>query len=199
LAVGGLLVERAVARADLQQRPPHCGAHYAHERCVALPACARPCDEHGALTLDQVAAAAEFATPQTDGELARIALGKPPSNIALAARTIVPPTVEGDQALHERRSLSMSWTRGRRELRFSGCLPLEQGAAFEQAIWSIAKDQRAIDKQAGTILEWQQSAADALVTLARCGGADGGVRRSSTTLIVHLSDDHPRCSKVPGR
>src|SRR4029079_6583158 len=44
----------------------------------------------------------------------------------------------------------------------------------------------------GTVLEWQQSAADALVTLARCGGtSDGGVQRSPTTLIVHLSDDHP--------
>ena len=27
--------------------------------------------------------------------------------------------------------------------------------------------------------------------LARCGGADGGPRRSPTTLIVHLSDDAP--------
>ena len=44
----------------------------------------------------------------------------------------------------------MTWTRGRRELVLSGRLPLEQGAAFEQAIWSIAKPQRAIDKQAGT-------------------------------------------------
>ena len=86
----------------------------------------------------------------------------------------------------------MTWTRGRRELAFSGRLPLEQGTAFEQAIWSIAKDQRAADKQAGTILEWQQSAADALVTLARQRGErDGGVRRSPTTLIVHLSDDAP--------
>jgi hypothetical protein len=29
----------------------------------------------------------------------------------------------------------MTWTRGRRELAFSGRLPLEQGAIFEQAIW----------------------------------------------------------------
>ncbi|MDP9256442.1 MAG: HNH endonuclease [Actinomycetota bacterium] len=146
----------------------------------------------GALTLDQVAAAAEFATPASDAELARIAVGKPPSDIALAARTIVPPTVEDDQALYERRALSMSWTRGRRELAFSGRLPLEQGAAFEQAIWSVAKSQRAIDKAAGTILEWQQSAADALVALARGhDGADGGARRSSTSLIVHVSDDEP--------
>ncbi|MDP9258803.1 MAG: HNH endonuclease [Actinomycetota bacterium] len=81
---------------------------------------------------------------------------------------------------------------GRRELAFSGRLPLEQGAAFEQAIWSIAKTQRASDKQASTILDWQQSAADALVTLARqYGNADDGARRSPTTLIVHISDDEP--------
>ena len=146
----------------------------------------------GVLTLDQVAAAAEFATPASDAELARVAVGKPPSEIAVAARTLAPPKLEDDQTLYQRRSLSMTWTRGRRELAISGRLPLEQGAAFEQAIWNIAKTQRAADKQAGTVLEWQQSAADALVTLARQnGGSDGGVRRSPTTLIVHLSDDAP--------
>jgi hypothetical protein len=146
----------------------------------------------GALTLDQVAAAAEFATPASDAELARIAVGKAPSAIAVAARTIVPPKVTDDNELYERRALSMTWTHGRRELVLSGRLPLEQGAAFEQAIWSIAKPQRARDKQAGAIFDWQQSAADALVTLARQrGGVDGGVRRSPTTLIVHVSDDGP--------
>jgi hypothetical protein len=146
----------------------------------------------GALTLDQVAAATEFATPETDAELARVAAGKPPSDIALAARTLVPPAVEDDEALYARRALSMTRTRGRRELAFSGRLPLEQGVAFEQAIWTIAKVQRAAAKQAGTILERQQSAADALVTLARqTGGADRGARRSPTTLIVHVSDDEP--------
>ena len=97
-----------------------------------------------------------------------------------------------DHELYQRRALSMTWTRGKRELAFSGRLPLEQGAAFEQAIWNIAKPQRAIDKQAGSVLEWQQYTADALVTLARhSGGADGGVRRSPTTLIVHVSEDGP--------
>jgi hypothetical protein len=43
----------------------------------------------------------------------------------------------------------MSWTRGRRELCFGGRL-LEQGAIFEQAIWDVAKAQRAVDKQAGS-------------------------------------------------
>jgi HNH endonuclease len=145
----------------------------------------------GVLTLDQVAAAAEFATPETDAELARVAVGKAPSVIAFAARTLVPPAVEDDQALYERRALSMTWARGRRELMFSGRLPLEQGVAFEQAIWSVAKSQRALDKHAGTILEWQQSAADALVTLAGRRGADASVKRSPTTMIVHVSDDEP--------
>ena len=146
----------------------------------------------GVLTLDQVAAAAEFATPDTDAELARVAVGKPPSAIGLVARTLAPPVVADDEALYARRALSMTWTRGRRELCLSGRLPLEQGAVFEQAIWDIAKAQRAADKQTGSVPEWQQSAADALVTLAQSGGGDrGGVRRSATTLIVHLSDDEP--------
>jgi Domain of unknown function (DUF222)/HNH endonuclease len=148
----------------------------------------------GALTLDQVVAAAEVATPESDAELARMAVGKMPSAISIAARTIVPPKVADDKALYERRSLSMTWTRGRRELAFSGRLPLEQGVAFEQAIYSIAKSQRATDKKTGTVLEWRQYAADALVTLTGQGGGAapaGGVKRSPTTLIVHIGDDGP--------
>jgi 5-methylcytosine-specific restriction endonuclease McrA len=84
----------------------------------------------------------------------------------------------------------MSWTRGRRELAFNGRLPLELGVVFEQAIWDIAKTQRAADTREGEVLDWQQSAADALVTLAQTGDGDG-IGRSQTTLIVHLSDDTP--------
>jgi hypothetical protein len=85
----------------------------------------------------------------------------------------------------------MSWSPDRRELCLNGRLPLERGAAFEQAIRTIAKDQRAIDKQAGGVLEWRQYTADALVTLACSGGADGAIKRSPTTLIVHVRDDAP--------
>ena len=146
----------------------------------------------GALTLDQVAAAAEFATPASDAELARLAVGKAPSEIALAARTIVPPTVEDDQELYERRALSMTWTRGRRELAFSGRLPLEQGAAFEQAIWNIAKPQRALDKQAGTHARLA-AVGRRRARHPRPPGRRQARRRerSPTTLIVHLSDDAP--------
>ena len=91
------------------------------------------------MTLDQVAAAAEFATPASDAELARLAVGKAPGQIAKVARAIVPPVVEDDHQAYARRGLRMTWTRGGRELAFSGCLPLEQGVAFEQAIWNAAK------------------------------------------------------------
>jgi hypothetical protein len=144
----------------------------------------------GVLSLDQVAAAAEFATPDSDRELARVAVGRAPSAISLVARTLDPPAVIDDQALYARRALSMTWISGRRELAISGRLPLEAGVAFEQAIWQLATTQRAADKQAGVMLDWQQSAADALVTLAQQDRVDG-VRRSATTLIVHLSDDQP--------
>ena len=120
----------------------------------------------GALSLDQVSAAAEYATPASDSELARVSVGRAPSEIALAARTLAPPVVADDRELYQRRALSMAWTRGRRELAFSGRLPLELGVVFEQAIWDTAKAQRAADKHDGVVDEWQQSAADALVTLA---------------------------------
>ena len=163
----------------------------------------------GDLTLDQVAAAAPLATPETDAEIARVAVGKAPSQISLAARTIVPPKVADDQALYERRALRMTWTNGGRELAFSGQLPLEHGAAFEQAIRDLAKPQRAADKKHGTILEWQQSAADALVTLARQAGdgADGvqaqphhrdrAPQRRRTADARRRRPDQPRDRRAP--
>jgi hypothetical protein len=145
----------------------------------------------GELTLDQGTAAVRHATPETDAQIARMSVGKAPSMIALEARKLVPPKAADDQELYKRRSLSMTWKASRRELVFSGRLPLEQGAVFEQAIWDIAKQQRAAAKKTGEVLEWQQSAADALVTLATHRGIRNGdgVKRSPTTLIVHISDD----------
>ena len=115
-----------------------------------------------------------------------VAVGQAPSLIGVAARRLVPPVVADDAALYARRSLRMVWTRGRRELVLSGRLPLELGVVFEQAIWDIAKTQRAADTRDGVVLDWQQSAADALVALASNPPA---VRRSPATVIVHLSDD----------
>jgi hypothetical protein len=155
----------------------------------SLPALDQALGE-GVLNLDQVAAAAEFATPATDAELARVAVGKAPSEVGVVARAAVPPKVVDDEALYARRSLRMRWTRGRRELEIAGRLPLEHGVIVEQTICDIAKGLRADDKQHGAVLEWQQYAADALVALTQ---SDGGKARSSrrTTLIVHVGDAAP--------
>ncbi len=147
----------------------------------------------GVLTLDQVAAAAPFATPESDAEIARLAVGQAPSQIGRAARKLAPPRVEDDAALYEKRALHTSWVNGDRELLIHGRLPLEQGRAFEQAIWDTTTSRRACEARDGVVLEWQQSTADALVSLAEHRGASdtAGVQRSRTTLIVHLSPDAP--------
>ena len=62
----------------------------------------------GELTLDQTVAAAELATPETDAELARAAVGKAPREIERIARIIVPPVVADDDALYARRGLRMT-------------------------------------------------------------------------------------------
>jgi hypothetical protein len=145
---------------------------------------------NGELSLDQAVAVVDVATPETDAELTRIAVGKAPGEITRATRMLVPPALVDDSELYRRRALRMTWSGDKRELRLSGSLPLEQGAAFEQAIWNIAKPMRAADKKSGTpVLEWRQYTADALVTLTHRDGGDGGIKRSPTTLIVHLSDD----------
>ena len=160
------------------------------EALRGLPAIDRALSS-GALTLDQAAAAAKHATPETDAAIARIAVGKAPSEIAVVARKLVPPKVADDQELYARRSLSLTWAPGKRELLLSGRLPLEQGVVFEQAIWSIATEQRLAGKKTGEILDWQQSAADALVALAHRPDSSSGMRRSPVTLIVHVNDGEP--------
>ena len=149
----------------------------------------------GTLNLEQGNAALKHATPETEAQLARLAVGKPPGRIALEARKLHPPTLADDQAIHKRCSLRMTWTDDRSELMLTGRLPHELGVLFENAIWDAAKQQRAEDKKHGVVLEWQQSAAVALVTLTTQSGSSsdrrGGVTRSRTTTIVHLSADEP--------
>ena len=187
----GLHLQRAMAGADLgaaTTAPPRRSRAPA-KRCASLPALDHALST-GALTLDQVAAAAECATPETDAELARIAVGKAPSAIALAARAR--PAGGGGrsgvvQAARAEHDLD---ARAARAL-LRGRLPLEQGAAFEQAIWRIAKPQRALDKQTGP----PSSGRSTPPTRSSPSPAIRRRRRrhqaQPPTLIVHLSDDAP--------
>lgn len=93
-----MLLECAAVRAGLVYRSDYRTAARITRTGDAL--CTLSAFDHamstGALTLGQVAAAAELATPANDAELARIAVGNEPSAIAIAARTIVPPKVTDD-------------------------------------------------------------------------------------------------------
>ena len=112
----GLRLARGLVRERHARRAPHGQAPHPDRRGLAtLPAL----DEGvrtGELTLGQAAAAVEFATPETDAELARVAVGKAPSEISRVSRTLSPPTVADDQALYRRRAVSLKWIGGGREL-----------------------------------------------------------------------------------
>src|SRR4051794_35886286 len=103
----------------------------------------------GAMTLDQVTAATPYATPATDATLARDGIDMAPGQIARIARALAPPTQADDAALRKRRALSLKWIEGGRELLITGRLPLEQAAAFEQAMRKTTKAQRAEHKKTG--------------------------------------------------
>ena len=146
----------------------------------------------GMLTLDQVAAAAEFATPATEVELVRVAVGRAPSAIGLVARKLAPPVVGDDQTLYARRSLSMTWTQ--RAARALPQRPAAARAGRRLRAGDLGHRQDAARRgQAG-----RRRARLAAVRRGRARHARppdacevGGVRRSPTTLIVHLSDDEP--------
>ena len=132
-----------------QQRLPHRNAYHAHERsrCAAFLRSMRA--RHGCA--DARPGGGRHRVRDTCDAMQswpRVASGSRRCDRPVA-RAIAPPKVADDRGAVRRRALSMSWTRGGRELVFGGRLPLEQGAAFEQAIWRSPWPQRAIDKQPG--------------------------------------------------
>ena len=168
------------------------GADHADERARlrSLPALDHAMST-GALTLDQVAAAAEFATPESDAELARVAVGKPPSAIGAGRAHARAAGGRGRPGAVCAAGVEHDVDAGAARAVPQRPVAARAGRVFEQAIWDIAKHAaRRSTSRPAACSTWQQSAADALVTLAQRGGGErGGVRRSATTLIVHLSDD----------
>ena len=147
----------------------------------------------GALTLDQVAAAVPFATPESDAEIARIAIGKAPSQISRAGPHDRPaqgrrrpgalpaPRVAYD--VDERRARArLQWTtaaRTRRRVR-AGHPRRRQAAARRR------QEARHHSSSGSSPPRTRSSRSPATAATA-----DGGPRRSPTTVIVHLSDDAP--------
>ena len=160
----------------------------------------------GELTLDQAAAAVEFATPETDAELARVAVGKAPGEISRASRSSSPPTVADDQALYRQPLGGFEVDRWWRVLLLNARLPLELGveqsfvASRSSCARRITKAAETLDRQAVHRRCPRASHADnrgraASRSRRRDGtdigdgdGRDGG-RRNAQTTIVHLSED----------
>ena len=125
--------------------------------------------------------------------LARVAVGKAPSQIALAARTIVPPKVADDQELYERRALSMTWTTegasspSAADCRSSKAPPSSRPSASIAKTAARRRQEARHDPRVAAIGRGR-------ARHARPAGrrrAATASRRSPTTLIVHLSDDAP--------
>ena len=192
LARGGVLLERAVAGADLEQRPPHREAHHAHQRCAARLARPRPRAQH------------RGADPRSGGSRRRVRDSRERCGArARGAR-------QGAQCDRAGRSHARSADGGGRPGAVRASLaehdldarPARACASAGGYRWSRAqpsskpsgtspsRSAHSTSKPART-LEWQQYTADALASLARCGGTESDIRRSPTTLIVHLSDDAP--------
>ena len=189
-----MFLERAVVGAGLEQRLPHRGADHAHERRAARPARARPGTRRGRADArsgrgrraardarDRRAAGARRGRQGAECDRACGAHAQPAHSGGRQGVVRAACVEHGLVAWAARAPASAAvcrWSRAWRSSRPSG---------------SIAKPQRALDKQAGSVLEWQQYTADALVTLARQRQrtTTDGIKRSPTTLIVHLSEDAP--------
>ena len=102
------------------------------------------------------------------------------------------PRSTDDQALYERRSLSMTWTRGRRELALQRAPAARAGRRLRASHLE--------HRQAPTRARQASRQHPRVAAVGRrrtrhprppAAAQTSGVRRSPTTLIVHLSDDAP--------
>lgn len=137
----------------------------------------------GTLSWDQVRAAAEVATPETEAELAEYAQGRSAAQLEAMARRHRRLSAEEACSNHARRSLTLWWDDDRTFMRLSGRLPSDQGAVVENAL------QRVIDTippdSAGVYDDWRTRAADALVELAS-QRIDADFDADRATVVAHV-------------
>ena len=137
----------------------------------------------GELSIDQVAAACRFVTPELDARVTERVKGLTPEQIERLGLELFPPNrIDFEQAYADR-TLRMRWTNRRQMLQVSAKLPVEQGVVFEHAIRGLATTRETLDPD--DLEHWPVRCADALVTLAEAFNAtDASPERAS--LIVHI-------------
>ena len=136
--------------------------------------------EEGRLSWDQVRAAAEITTPDTEEAVLADALGSSAARLERAARRRRESSGRAGEAL---RSVRWWWERRGVQWRLSGLLSAEEGAVVERALAAIA-DRAPRRAETGLYDPYELRAADALVQLARSGPA--AAEPALPTLVVHV-------------
>jgi Domain of unknown function (DUF222)/HNH endonuclease len=148
----------------------------------SLPAIATAYTE-GKLSWDGVRAAAEVATPETDAELADLAVGHSAAQLQAMARRHRRVSTEEAEDNHARRSLVWWWGDDHSFMRLSGRLPADQGAILETALARVIDE---IPPNPGGVYEdYRSRAADALVELAS-QRLDADFDADRATVVAHI-------------
>jgi hypothetical protein len=139
--------------------------------------------EQGLLSWDQVRAAAEMATPDTEEAVLAEARGSSAAQLERAVRCTREASRRSGEAV---RSVRWWWAERGVQWRLSGYLPAEEGAVVERALSAMA-DRAPRRAETGLYDPYEVRAADALVQLAESGPA--AAEPASPTLVVHVDAD----------
>jgi hypothetical protein len=138
----------------------------------------------GRLSTDQVRAVTQFATPETDEDLAKEAEGMSSSQLKRLARRHKPVTPEEEAEAHEKRHLSLRMDHHRHVLHLNGLLPQAQGEVVMKSLQRIIEQQPKVPER-GVYGSYNQRCADALVEVcSRSVSSDPDADRA--TVVVHV-------------
>ena len=139
----------------------------------------------GELCLDKTVLAAQFATPETDAEVAKEARNMKLHALEVEARLARSVAPEDEKQARKDRGLSWRWRDNGAALSISGRLTAEQGASFTAAIERTA-GKLAREDETGPVSMYQRRA-DALGALAEVQiAADNDPARADVVLVVNL-------------
>lgn len=125
----------------------------------------------GDLSLDQVDAISQMATPESEAGLVEEAMTLSNAALDRLARHRRGSSVEDERSVWERRRLIRQWNLDESELRFHGRLPGVEGRVFDEAIDSRV-DRMPPNPETGMFDPLPTRAADALTEMAATAGGD---------------------------
>ncbi len=139
----------------------------------------------GDLSLDQVDALSEMATPDTEGSLIDELLGLSNAELDRAGRRANPPSVEDERTVYERRAAYLQWNLDESELDLRANLPAAEGVIVQEAMESAA-DRIPPNPETGIFDPYYQRLADGLVELCATTGDETTVTPPQITVNADL-------------